>query len=170
MRVRLKLHDIEPDYFTEKGTTIKKGVRKGTWEYNYKTQYDGDTIYRSGLVFCSNGFRSGCAPDKDGFVEIYLSTKIGSTPEFMTGFDYFRPGEVGGAGGRTGSPVYKLTFGNVNSKSRVDVTDATDVQKYVANMISFDKYQKFTADVNHDGEVNIIDATLIQKHIVGLDK
>lgn len=57
-------------------------------------------------------------------------------------------------------------IGDVNLDGRIDISDATDIQKYLADRITFDEAQKKNADFNNDGLINISDATAIQKHLV----
>ncbi len=59
-------------------------------------------------------------------------------------------------------------LGDVDGNGRVDVSDATNIQKYATKAIKFDSVQLLCADVNNDNEVNIKDATYIQKKIAGL--
>lgn len=61
-----------------------------------------------------------------------------------------------------------ILFGDVNGDKVIDVTDATDIQKSIAELIAFDEAQKIAADVDGDGEINVIDSTTILKYIVGL--
>lgn len=62
-------------------------------------------------------------------------------------------------------PVGQL--GDVNDDNRIDVSDATCIQKQLAS-IAVSKYIKERADFNKDGKVDIKDATAIQKHCAGL--
>ena len=55
-------------------------------------------------------------------------------------------------------------LGDVNGDGKVTVTDATQIQKYAAKMITFTAKQKLAADVNLDGVVNVKDAPVIQKY------
>ena len=67
--------------------------------------------------------------------------------------------------------------GDVDNNGIINVVDATDIQKYVANLTD-ENGNKFidvnnaedvyVADVNGDGIINVVDATLIQKYIVRL--
>ncbi|MGN1123992.1 MAG: dockerin type I repeat-containing protein, partial [Eubacterium sp.] len=59
-------------------------------------------------------------------------------------------------------------MGDVNMDSAVRITDATEVQKSLAGILSLNEYQNKLADVNKDGSVKIVDATLIQKYLAGL--
>lgn len=56
--------------------------------------------------------------------------------------------------------------GDANLDGVVNVIDATSIQKYAADIISFNDTQKFVADYNNDGLITVVDATAIQKYIV----
>ena len=60
-------------------------------------------------------------------------------------------------------------LGDVNLDSKVNINDATLVQKAVANMVTLTAEQTIAADVNKDTKVNIKDATEIQKKSAGLN-
>ena len=68
------------------------------------------------------------------------------------------------------SDEYTVTTGDVNGDSKVDITDATLVQHFAAELIELDENQKKAADTNKDGKVDIDDATLIQKFVAELIK
>lgn len=55
-------------------------------------------------------------------------------------------------------------YGDVDLNGKVNVKDATLIQKYLVNMEELDKHPLGQGDVNSDGAVNIKDATIIQKH------
>ncbi len=56
-------------------------------------------------------------------------------------------------------------FGDVNLDGRSDIQDVTQLQRYLAHMISFNDEQKIIADVNGDGIIAIDDATIIQIYL-----
>ncbi len=55
-------------------------------------------------------------------------------------------------------------LGDVNLDQKVNIKDATLIQKYAALLVKFDEGEFLRADVNADGGVNIKDATAIQKY------
>lgn len=57
------------------------------------------------------------------------------------------------------------TLGNVNNDGKIDITDATLIQRYAAELEELDDTQLLAADANGDGKVNIADATMIQNYI-----
>lgn len=62
----------------------------------------------------------------------------------------------------------KGKFGDVNSDSKVNVVDATLIQKAVAGLVSFDVNQSHYGDVDGDTRITVKDATAIQKHTAGI--
>ena len=65
--------------------------------------------------------------------------------------------------GNGAAPEPTYTLGDVDGDGKVDINDATLVQKIAAELIVPTEIQKKAADVNRDGSVDINDATLIQK-------
>lgn len=66
----------------------------------------------------------------------------------------------------TPSPAPEL--GDVNLDGKIDILDATEIQKYKAELTEFSEKQLAVADTNGDGTVNVLDATQIQKFKAGL--
>lgn len=60
-------------------------------------------------------------------------------------------------------------LGDVNLDGNVNVTDATEIQKYLASLVTFTDNQIALADIDGDGKVSIQDATTIQRISAGLD-
>lgn len=64
----------------------------------------------------------------------------------------------------TGEPLDKeYLYGDADLNGKVNVKDATAVQKYAAKLLELDGQAFVQADVNGDLKVNVKDATLIQK-------
>ena len=57
--------------------------------------------------------------------------------------------------------------GDINGDGVISIVDATILQKYLANLVTFDDEQIAVADTNGDGSVTIADATQIQKYLAG---
>lgn len=55
--------------------------------------------------------------------------------------------------------------GDVNGDGILNIRDATEIQKYNAELIDFNETQLRLGDLNNDGRVNISDATVIQKRV-----
>ncbi|MBQ3073072.1 MAG: hypothetical protein IJD19_00145 [Ruminococcus sp.] len=67
-------------------------------------------------------------------------------------------------------PGSGYSFGDVNMDRKVDVKDATAIQKHLAALATLSNDQLLLADVDFSGATNIKDATYIQKQIAGLVK
>lgn len=65
--------------------------------------------------------------------------------------------------------VISEIIGDVDGDGKIGIDDATNIQKYMAEMLDFTDKQKELADVNKDRKVGVDDVTLIQKHMAGLD-
>ena len=59
-------------------------------------------------------------------------------------------------------------MGDANGDGKIDIMDATTVQKFAAELIDLDADHKAAADVTGDGKVDIMDATMIQKYVAEL--
>ena len=65
-------------------------------------------------------------------------------------------------------PREQILVGDVNLDGRVTIYDATLIQKYIVERISFNECQLLAADCDFDGKISIKDASCIQKYIVEL--
>ncbi len=63
----------------------------------------------------------------------------------------------------------KGILGDVNDDGKVNIKDATQIQKAAAKLITLSKNELARADVNADTKVNIKDATTIQKYAAKID-
>lgn len=61
-----------------------------------------------------------------------------------------------------------LQLGDVNKSGSVTISDATLIQKYLADLETLDEQQLKAADVNRDGVVNMSDVAQIQKFLAGI--
>lgn len=57
---------------------------------------------------------------------------------------------------------------DLDGNGKLNIKDATMVQKAAAKAITLTEEQTKIADYNYDGEVNIIDVTMIQKYLIGM--
>lgn len=69
----------------------------------------------------------------------------------------------------TTDPVVIGILGDADEDGKVNIKDATAIQKHIANLITLTDTGKHLADVDGNSNVNIKDATAIQKHIAGMD-
>lgn len=167
VKVRAKLNAVN-DYFNEDGshTTSRHTYYFGDVECVGKSEYSAVLAIKSGGVI------TGVAPDKNGFVEFYVSTDINVSTNYFTDYSWEIHEETGGiiyggGGGTNGGSVNGFRIGSVNGSYGVYIKDATYVQMYATKLMAFDDMQKFRADVDRDGVVNIVDATKIQLYVAG---
>lgn len=60
-------------------------------------------------------------------------------------------------------------LGDSNGDGKVNVKDATQIQKAVAGLLTLSEAETLLADVDSNGKVNVKDATAIQKWVAGID-
>ena len=161
-KIRIKISDYS-SYFNSDGTHTKDG-----FNYNFSTQKSGDTTYSSALIIWNGGVFTAVTPNKDGYVEFYVSKNIGAVTRFFTEFQKKTLNSSSSGGGRNGAYLDYFTMGDPNFSGTVNINDVTAIQLYSAGEESFDNLQMRNADVNFDGKVDIDDATRIQKYIAGL--
>lgn len=138
----------------------------GSHDYKFKYEKaDDGGYYDSALYFQSGGAVTGVVPDKDGCVEIYLSTKINEPTDYCTTFSYRKAYVVGGGGGTVGSNIYILRFGNIDLQGTVDVNDVTLLQQYISGSVELDSLQYYYTDTNFDGHRDVRDVTTLQQAI-----
>lgn len=63
-----------------------------------------------------------------------------------------------------------LFSGDVNADGNITVKDATEIQKYCAGMVGFNKLSEILADSDCDDRITIKDATAIQKYVAKIIK
>lgn len=161
--VRFKIYDFSDESwgFNENGTVTKNFEVPHTYNFTREDKY-----HSSILLIISGAAVTAVTPDKDGYVEAYLSTNLGDDVEFNTAYRSNVNVSIGGGGSR--ESLLGLAVGDVNQDGLLNVTDATYIQKYLAEIVDFDSLSKRTADVNHDGIINVLDSTEIQKQLAGL--
>lgn len=62
-----------------------------------------------------------------------------------------------------------LILGDANLDAKVNIKDATIVQKYIAKLVEFADDNSTCADCNVDEKINIKDATWIQKYVANME-
>lgn len=63
----------------------------------------------------------------------------------------------------------KFQIGDTNLDGSITISDVTEIQKHIAELIHFSDEQILLADTNGDGVVNITDATHLQKYLAEFD-
>lgn len=61
-----------------------------------------------------------------------------------------------------------VLLGDVNGDQKITISDATAIQKHLANLTELNDEQLINADTNRDGKISISDATQIQKYLASL--
>lgn len=161
-KIRVKLSDYS-DYFNSNGTHTQ-----GSHTYTF-CEEPADSLgdrYTSLLVFISGGAINCVVPDSKGEVEIVVSKRIGARTFYMTDFHYIITSKgcmtTGGGGGKSNASFPGLTIGDANLSGYVDVSDATNTQMKLADLVKYDSLQTRNADANGDGKIDISDVTYIQ--------
>ncbi|MDO4418939.1 MAG: starch-binding protein, partial [Ruminococcus sp.] len=68
----------------------------------------------------------------------------------------------------TTAPKAEYLYGDADLDGKINIKDATTVQKYAAKLLELDETAFVQADVNGDTKVNVKDATAIQKYVAKL--
>ena len=76
-----------------------------------------------------------------------------------------QPSETTGAG----SEFVPYLMGDADLNGKVNVKDATIIQKHAAHLLALLGDAEITADVNEDGKLNVKDATVIQKYLAKME-
>lgn len=138
------------------------------------TDYSKGTGYGYGVRLQEDG-----AVFHDGAIVSYLSFTF-TYPE--KGFNVFGvTNDIMGKGNQLMNLVFELAeefkdievsvglCGDVNCDEKVNVRDATEIQKHIAGLSTLPEGGYAVADVDASGGVNVKDATAIQKHIAGME-
>ena len=131
-------------------SSISKNASVGVGEW--LTSNSNYVFYNESERGQSYLYRNGAVTDVMDYYEQELSDTMGGTLV------------IKGVVRKSGKPLY----GDVNLDGKVDVTDATAVQRYSAGLDGLTAEQLTAADVDGDGAVNVTDATQIQKFAAGL--
>ncbi len=71
--------------------------------------------------------------------------------------------------GTTGGEENTYLLGDADSDGKVNVKDATIIQKHAAKLLTLIGDSTFRADVNSDTKINVKDATAIQKYVAKIE-
>ena len=155
------------------GTPITVEV-EGNRDYFYKASYsfevgNTDYPYDSADGFTSYYFaldnlnkRGGTLSNLSG-LEAYVRNWTQSATHMIYNDKY--DGELSAP---VGFSFRFADYGDANCDGKINIKDATYVQKSLANIVKADTLSTTVSDYNRDGKVTIKDATAIQKRIAGL--
>ena len=65
------------------------------------------------------------------------------------------------------APLYQ-DFSEYIIRGKINIKDATAIQKHLAEIVTLDSLAVEISDINSDGKVTVKDATAIQKKLVAL--
>ena len=152
---------------------------KGQFEHAGKTA-GYDVSFYSDFLYSGNNYRRETVGDKalslvkDGNIIVPESLNVnGQTFDgwyfdeaFMTKFDF----DATDIKDTTLYAKWNMgLIGDVNGDNKVDITDATAIQRHLAEMESLSGQALALADVNSDGKVDISDATHLQMYLAEFD-
>lgn len=180
-KVRIRMCDFDQEYFCyqyQGGQLVSEQhayfLENGNYFSSDSTR-DSDVIFdftrvegveESGLIIICGAAMTAVKPDADGMVEFYIKKNLkNSIPNAEgKGTQYYSNSSYSLVFGGS----LKMGMGNVDLDQIVNVKDATLIQKYCADMQTFNEVQKYFADTNNDGKINIMDSTEVQKYCSGL--
>ena len=100
-----------------------------------------------------------------GYIDRTKAMSYGSHDDFQLEIALeFEPSEAD-----PNKPAVTGLLGDADCDGKVNVKDATAIQKHVAGLITLTDIGVILADVDANASVNIKDATAIQKHVAGMD-
>lgn len=104
--------------------------------------------------------------DTDNWYDRNMSQAHGEANNNVTyhTIQFARTGDI-----KPADPVKELLLGDADGDNKVNVKDATAIQKHVAGLITLTEDGVKAADADGNTNVNVKDATAIQKHIAGID-
>lgn len=133
------------------GTTInlKAEAYNSTGDVEYEFSINGNSVQKSS----SSSFV--WTPSETGTYQLSVTATDSDGKSVTESVNY-----------TIGAAQQTYETGDVNLDGVVNVTDATEIQKYGVDLISFNELQLSLADFNRDGSVTITDATEIQRFVV----
>lgn len=63
---------------------------------------------------------------------------------------------------------FTFLLGDADLNGKINIKDATLIQKHSASLVTLTDREKMAADTNHNDVVNVVDATSIQKFVAGI--
>ncbi len=150
--------------FSINGTVYQEYSDKAT--FICSAPYDYDYVISASLKYADGDVRTG----KVAFKVVNGEAILPEMPEKPT--KPTNPVETTGdiitvptTNTTTTAPDYTYVYGDADLNGKINVKDATQVQKHTAKMLTLEGVAYTQADVTGDGKVNIKDATAIQKFV-----
>ena len=135
------------------------------------------TLQKDGAEVQPNGNVSVYIPSESSDSKVYRMETDGTLTDmnavYKDGYlifitEHFSIYVVTEKSGESTPPEGTYLLGDANGDGKVNVKDATQIQKAAASLVNLDEEQAQAADVNGDGKVNVKDATAIQKFVAGI--
>lgn len=161
-------------------------VSYSNWHTGYPDNDNGEEHYGVLLSDGTWGDVSNMYPGKVGFICEYEGDADEDVTEPSTGDedkptestepstdDEYKPTQPAnpstGDEDKPTNPVVTGLLGDANEDGKVNIKDATLIQKSIANLTTLTKTGEALADADLNTKINIKDATAIQKHIAGIE-
>lgn len=157
-KIRIKLSDFS-DFFSPSGTHTST-LFEDTHDYNFTQESTG--VYSSSLILYSGNAITAAAPDKNGMVEIYVSTKLGQNTFYTAEFSIDVDSSHSSGGAR--NMLCGLAVGDIDKNGYISLGDGIAAMKASTKIITLDEPSARNADTNRDGNINLKDAIAIQKY------
>ncbi len=145
-------------YAVDSGSDGESLLKTGTVNVKGKCVYytDADTVYKTKSYKYGATLTPPADPTKEGYT--------------FTGWTYSHGGTTMPNKNITATANWEKIpvdpRGDVDGNEEVNISDVTDIQKYVAGLITFTDEQKEAADVDKSGRISVRDATYTQKFIL----
>ena len=138
---------------------IKNGTKNEYWIGLADLEDEGNWRWIDGNYAAYTNWLLG-DPNNEFSIEEYTAISKDSGKWYdLKGYSYY----YRSVGFICKTPIYKI--GDVNSDGVINIDDATEIQKYVAELIEFTDEQKAVADTDGDGIISIKDVTQIQRYV-----
>ena len=171
-------HDFGEWYETEEASCTQDGEKERVCLICGETETEVIPAYGGHTDDDENYFCDICGDILEGYVEPGSSadeaTKDESTTDEATkdeaSEDEEKPTEPSTDDEEPSDPVVdKGVLGDVNGDGKVNIKDATQIQKFAAKLVELTDAEFIRADVNADTKINIKDATAIQKFVAKIE-
>lgn len=130
------------------------------------------TLVEDGVAVQPDGTVTVKIPCDDETAKVYRFEDDGTltdmNAEFVDGFMVFTTEHFSLYVVTVEAEASEFEIGDVNKDGKLNIRDATVIQKYIAKMTDLDEEALSLADFDGNGKVNVKDATAIQKKIAGI--
>lgn len=143
----------------------------GTAPYTYQFKVNG-TVVKDFSSATSCSFTASAAGTY--VIDVTAKDSTGATAVKTLTINVVKPGEVAPTDPDKTDPTNPGTNpvslkGDADCNEKVNIKDATAVQKHVAGIIELSAQGRANAEVDGNTSLNVKDATMIQKHLAGMD-